>query len=216
VRITAVLYGSNARADDVITMRPEMCRPGPVVGVDYYVGRLCLSGSGCEWIRVETDHVKGFEDYIKQRHFVNRVQVIEKLRAWGEYRLATADFRRWLATTDADDDDVRGPSLTLAVVDETEELLDFVQAAESCQPQSVAWFREFGAKTLIDRFGKLPPEEKESAYEAWLDAHEGSEDQWDTQRLEKDLEAALERDVSWSSARTCVRQWQRKRWLETH
>jgi len=213
--ITAVLFGTLGHAGDIVNMPPHGCCPRVVAGTEYYVRTTCPSGSGCEWIRVETDRINGVEDYVRERHRVSRVEVVDKLRAWREYKVPSADFRGWLATADYDDDDVKGgDSLTLAVIKEIEYLLDFVEASESCRPQSVGWFREFGTDALMARFSRLPREEKLSAYEAWLDAHEGSDDLWDSSALQKDVQTARALDPSWKAAEECVWQWQQKRWWQ--
>jgi hypothetical protein len=73
---------------------------------------------------------------------------------------------------------------------------------ESC-PADVAWLREHGSAIFLERFARLPKQETWIAYEAWLEEHEDAEDEWDSKRLENDLELSLETARSWDHTIDC-------------
>jgi hypothetical protein len=203
LRVTSALLGKSVREGDVIRVVPEICHP-VVPGVEYFIATRCSGNSVCEWNWTEVERSSGFEEYARNRHIVTRSAVMEKLRAWQKRKLSTQELQRWLSTADArDTTDTTGDSLTLAVVERIEDLLEFAQQAEACHPADAAWLREQGSAIYLERFARLPKHETLIAYEAWLDAHEDAEDEWDPERLEDDLERSLETARSWDQAIDC-------------
>lgn len=202
LRITAPLFGKELHDGDVIHVVPRNCSQ-VVTGTKYFVAGRCPVGSACQWNFTEVAHANGFEQYAHDRHVVSRPQVLTKLRDWQKKRLSTEELQRWLASADARDAESSDESLTLAVVERVEDLLDFSVEAEACSPSDAAWLREQGAGIFLERLARLPKHETRIAYEAWLDEHEDAQDEWDAGRLESDLELSLESARSWDHSIDC-------------
>ena len=203
LRVTSTFFGDNVHDGDVIRVSPGLCNQ-LVTGVEYFVAMRCYADSDCQWIWMQVERAKGFEQYARDRHGVTRFEVMEKLRTWQKRKLSTQEFQRWLATVDARDTggDLR-ESLVLAVVEQIESLLEFTVQAEACNPSDAAWLREHGSEIFLERFARLPKYETRIAYEAWLDAHEDARDEWDPKRLADDLELSLETARSWDHTIDC-------------
>lgn len=201
--VTSPLFGKRAQKGDVVRVVPEQCHT-VVPGVDYFIATHCTAGAECQWDWAEVRHTMGFEEFAGKRHLVTRSEVVEALRSWQQRRRSTESLRRWLATADAlDAEGDVGDSLVLAVVERIEDLLEFVEQAQACQPGDGEWLREHGASLYLQRFARLPKQQTRSAYDAWLDEQEEAEDEWAPERLEKDLERSLEDARSWSHSIDC-------------
>ena len=202
LRVTSVLFGARVHDGEIIRIESNICRP-IVAGVEYFVSSRC-SSSECHWYWYEVERAKGFEDYVRNRHVVTRSEVMMRLRAWQKHKLSTEELERWLSTADErDSKDETGDSLARAVIERIEDLLEFVGQAQACDPSDATWLREQGSQLFLDRFARLPKQETQVAYEAWLDAHEDAEDEWDAEELQSDLELALERARSWDHSIAC-------------
>ena len=203
LRITSTLFGKRVHDGDVIRVVPNICRP-IVAGVEYYVAMRCPSESECQWDWTEVERAKGFEQYARHRHLVTRSEVMKKLQSWQERKLSAEELQQWLSTADArDGDGTFGESLVLAVVERIEDLLEFAGQAQACDPSDAAWLREHGSRIFLERFARLPTQETRTAYEAWLDAQEDAEDEWNAEKLKSDLELALEGARSWDHTIDC-------------
>lgn len=207
LRVTSALFGERVRGGDVIRVVPGTCSP-VVAGVEYFVATRCSTDSECQWNWTAVERSKGFEHFARNRHIVTRAEVMEKLRAWQKHKLSTEELQRWLSTADArDSEGTFGESLALAVVERIEDLLEFAIQARTCNPSDAAWLREHGSRIFLERFARLPKQETRIAYESWLDAREDEqedvEDEWDPEKLESDLELALESARSWDHTIDC-------------
>ena len=198
-----MLFGTRVGVDDVVRVVPTECHQ-VVPGVEYYIAARCGAGAECEWNWTEVEHKKGFEEFARDRHGVTRSAVMEKLRAWQKYKLSTEELKRWLSTAEARDveGDLR-ESLALAVIERIEDLLEFAAQARDCKPSDAVWLREHGSGILLERFGRLPKQETQSAYEEWFVEHEDVEDEWDPERLKRDLEESLDNARSWDHSIDC-------------
>lgn len=203
LQVVSTLFGERARDGDVVRVVPGTCHQ-VVAGVEYFIATRCEVESECQWNWTEVEHKTGFEQFARNRHVVSRSELMEKLRAWQKRRLSTEKLQRWLSTADATDTegDLR-KSLALAVVERIEDLLEFAMQAQACNPSDAAWLREHGSTIYLQRFARLPKQETSSSYEAWLDAQEDAEDEWDPKRLESDLERSLEGARSWDHSIDC-------------
>ena len=201
--VTSPLFGTRAQKGGVVRVVPDQCHT-VLPGVEYFIAMRCTPGAECQWDWTEAAHTTGFEEFAGKRHLVTRSEVVEALRSWQQRRRSTEELRRWLTTADASDagGDI-GDSLALAVVERIEDLLDFFDQAQACQPGDGEWLREHGASLYLQRFARLPKQQTRSAYDAWLDEHEDAEDEWDPRQLEKDLERSLEGARSWSHSIDC-------------
>jgi hypothetical protein len=203
LRVTSTLFGKEVHEGDIIRVVPGICRPIDV-GVGYFVAMRCSSESECQWSWTEAERSEGYEQYARQRHLVTRSEVMKKLEAWGKRKLSTEELQRWLSTADArDGDGTLSESLALAVVEQIEDLLEFAGEAQACDPSDAAWLREHGSRIFLERFARLPKQETRIAYDAWLDAQEDAEDEWDPETLQSDLELALEGARPWDHAIDC-------------
>ena len=211
LRVVSTLFGARLHDGDIVRVVPSTCRP-VVEGVEYFIATRCVVDSECQWNWMKAEHKTEFEQFARNRHVVTRPELMEKLRAWQKRRLSTEQLRRWLSTADATDaeGDLRH-SLALAVVERIEDLLEFAVQAEACNPSDATWLREHGSGILLERFARLPKQETQSAYEAWLDEQEDAEDEWeDPERLESDLEQSLESARSWDHTIDCFLRSQRE------
>lgn len=206
LRVTSTLLGKRVREGSLLRVVPGICRE-IVAGAEYFVATRCSANSGCEWNWTGVERSQEFEQYARNRHTVTRSEVMDKLRAWQKRKLSTEELQRWLSTADVRDTTAdRRESLALAVVEQIEDLLEFAAQAEACSPADAAWLREQGSSIFLERFAALPRHETRLAYEAWLDAHEDAEDEWDPKQLESDLELSLETARSWNHTIDCFLQ----------
>jgi len=205
LRVTSVLFGTKHKVGDVVTIEHHGCC-SPVVGREYYVETFCRTDCGSAFL--EKKDVAGdvsIEDYIKAWHVVTRAEVLAKLGQWLNGDLATDKYARWLATADANDNDVDGQSLTLPVIDEIEDVMEFLDDAKTCAPASVEQLRVIGGRVLLERFARLPKQEKLSEYEVFFDEHEDTTIEWPLpSKLHNDIDAELQKHPLWVTTSACV------------
>jgi hypothetical protein len=203
VRVTSVIRGP-AKMGDLIGVLPGECRPAPVAGSEYVLSQFC-GRYGCSWIWFDVSRFVGMDDYFRDRHMVTRKEVTEKLAAWRHHRIDSKTLRHWIDTSDFDDDDVKSApeSLTSEALDRVRFLLDLFDAAQTCDPAAARGIREDIAGRLLDFLAEFPKQEKESEYDAWLDAHEGEADRWDANAL-MHFADRVEKEPEWIRANRCL------------
>lgn len=203
LQVVSTLFGTRVHEGDVVRVVPSMCHQA-VAGVEYFIATRCTADSECQWFWTEAGQKTGFEQFARNRHVVTLSELMEKLRAWQKRKLSTGALRQWLSTADATDTEgALDESLALAAVERIEDLLDFTEQAEACDPGDATWLREQGSRIYLERFGRLPQQETRDAYEEWLEEHEEADDEWDPERLESDLEQSLGAARSWDHSIDC-------------
>ena len=179
LRVSSVILGTS-KIGDVIRFMPRECRYVSA-GSEYVAWQHCIAHADCAWTWFDATRTPGIAEYIRDRHFVTRKQIVAKLAAWRRDEIETPALRKWIATSDVDDDDdVDAPlSLNSEVLDTLEELAAEAEAAERCDPRAARTIRKDLSGDLLDLVAQLPKEEKQSEYNAWLDAHPNEVDRWD-------------------------------------
>jgi len=207
MRVTAVILGE-AKSGDVIDIPPRGGRcPGPVVASEYVLSQHCHPDWGCGWTWFDATRAVGMDQYLRDRHMVTRKETGEKLAAWRHYQIDSKSLRLWIDTSDVDDDDVASApmSLTREAIDTLDYMLDTYEAAETCDPSAARGVREENADRLLDSLAGFPKEEKQSEYDAWLEAHEGEADLWNSDAL-KHFDDLILKDPAWTRALRCLQQ----------
>jgi hypothetical protein len=203
MRVTSVIRGP-AKSGDLIGVLPRECRL-VVVGSEYVLSQFCVRDADCDWSWFDVSRAVGMDDYLRRHHMVTRNAVTEKLAAWRHYRIDSKTLRRWIDTSDFDDDDVESQreSLTSEALDRVEFLLDLFDAAQNCDAGAARGIREEIAGRLLDFLAEFPKQEKESEYDAWLDGHEGEQDRWDADAL-MHFADRVEKEPAWVRANRCL------------
>ena len=202
--MTTVIRG-HAKIGDLVGVPLRGFCPGPVPGSEYVLSEYCIRDGDCDWTWFERSRTVGMGQYLRLRHMVTRKQVAEKLAAWRRHQIESETLRRWIDTSDFDDDDVEDArvSLTAEALDRVEFLLDLFDSAQTCDPDAARGVREEIADRLLAFLAEFPKQEKESEYDAWLDAHPGEVDRWDEDAV-MHFDDRVENEPVWQRAMRCL------------